>query len=704
MRGVLLGFVGLVALGGCNAILDIKEHELAEGAAGSGAHGGSAGSGAGSGGSAGKPSTGGTAGQTVGGSAGQTMGGSAGKGGSDNPGGEAGVPNGGTSGGGPGPVCGNGKIDGDDICDDGNTKPNDGCDATCQPEDGWTCDATGCDAICGDGLVVGEEAMAGGCDDGNTANGDGCSNCLVDTSYSCSGQPSTCDKTCGNGQVDGAEGCDDGNMMTGDGCTSCAVETGYACDNTLYPSLCADIDECKSGIDDCDAHATCENQIGGFKCTCDDGYTGTGSTCTDVDECAGTNDCDAHATCTNQTGSYQCECDDGYTGTGKQCDDVDECSGTNDCDAHAKCTNQPGTYKCDCNTGYTGTGKQCDDVNECSTTNDCAADATCTNTPAGSYTCTCKPGFAGNGKTCTQNSCNGLSATCGKGANENCCATKAVPGGSNFYRSYDGINHTDMSFPAKVSAFHLDRFEVTVSRFRKFVTAWRGGWRPAEGDGRHVHVNGGNGLLDTSTTGTVYEKGWSPAWDPNITMTDYDIGCGASGTYAQPTWKTNAGTAAEEKRAMNCVSWYEAYAFCIWDGNGFIPSEAEWNIAASGYTDYRDFPWPNGSGLDCSKANFNPGSSCSSPLGPLAVGGTSTGGDAKYGQADMAGNVAEWVLDSYDNYGTPCNDCAPLEDDFLHMFRGGDYTSDSSGIETATRYSGPIANHTTTMGVRCARP
>ena len=49
--------------------------------------------------------------------------------------------------------------------------------------------------------------------------------------------------------------------------------------------------------------------------------------------------------------------------------------------------------------------------------------------------------------------------------------------------------------------------------------------------------------------------------------------------------------------AINCVNWFEAYAFCIWDG-GFLPTEAEWNYAASGGSEQRYYPW---------SASFPPG-------------------------------------------------------------------------------------------------
>lgn len=63
-------------------------------------------------------------------------------------------------------VCGNGRIDSDEACDDGNATSGDSCSATCQGE-------------CGDGVVQYTE----GCDDGNTTADDGCTECGSDLVY-----------------------------------------------------------------------------------------------------------------------------------------------------------------------------------------------------------------------------------------------------------------------------------------------------------------------------------------------------------------------------------------------------------------------------------------------------------------------------------------------------------------------------------------
>ncbi len=60
--------------------------------------------------------------------------------------------------------CGDGILDPDEECDDGNNISCDGCSAICEHEMGFVCGDGGLNTDCG------EE-----CDDGNNEDGDGCS-------------------------------------------------------------------------------------------------------------------------------------------------------------------------------------------------------------------------------------------------------------------------------------------------------------------------------------------------------------------------------------------------------------------------------------------------------------------------------------------------------------------------------------------------
>ena len=44
--------------------------------------------------------------------------------------------------------------------------------------------------------------------------------------------------------------------------------------------LCIDIDECKTGEDNCHTDAECVNEEPGFRCQCKPGYSGDGLSCT----------------------------------------------------------------------------------------------------------------------------------------------------------------------------------------------------------------------------------------------------------------------------------------------------------------------------------------------------------------------------------------------------------------------------------------
>jgi formylglycine-generating enzyme required for sulfatase activity len=263
-------------------------------------------------------------------------------------------------------------------------------------------------------------------------------------------------------------------------------------------------------------------------------------------------------------------------------------------------------------------------------------------------------------------------STCGPSASESCCTSLTVTGGT-FYRSYDGVScdtltqtcFTQQTWPATVSTFRLDRFEVTVGRYRPFAEAIANGWLPAAGAGKHTHLHGGQGLVDSSAVGGIaYESGWDPTWNPalesSVTEPDADH-CATMGYAAFPPTP-----GPDDNQPVACVPWWTAYAFCIWDG-GFLPTEAEWNYAASGGSQQRVYPW-GAEAIDCTYANYDycllgdAGIDWSDSYESV-VGAYSPKGDGLFGQADLEGNVSEWALDYWSNYVTPCVDCAFLQVD-----------------------------------------
>ncbi len=260
-----------------------------------------------------------------------------------------------------------------------------------------------------------------------------------------------------------------------------------------------------------------------------------------------------------------------------------------------------------------------------------------------------------------------------------------------------------------MSGFRLDKYLVTVGRFRQFVNGGAG-HVPASGTGKHTHLNGGMGLAN-SGTGGGYEPGWLAADNGNIAPTNANLACGA----LFETWTNTAGT--QENLPINCVNWYEAAAFCIWDG-GFLPSEAEWEYVAAGGSQELEYPWGSAAvgtacpGTGCEYAIYNcyypngSGTLCTGVANIAPVGNASQG-VARWGQLDMAGEVLEWNLDWYANY-TSCTDCADTTVASGRVVRGGSFNSPSVPLPVQllppTRSGDAFpADRDVHDGFRCAR-
>ncbi|HSY23936.1 MAG TPA: hypothetical protein VK841_17530 [Polyangiaceae bacterium] len=88
---------------------------------------------------------------------------------------------------------------------------------------------------------------------------------------------------------------------------------------------------------------------------------------------------------------------------------------------------------------------------------------------------------------------------------------------------------TAESNPATISSVRIDKYDVTVGRFRQFVSAWNGGYTPPVGSGIHTHLNSGLGLVNSgapsSDAGAAYETGWSTAWNSAIAPTNSNLAC-----------------------------------------------------------------------------------------------------------------------------------------------------------------------------------
>ena len=215
-----------------------------------------------------------------------------------------------------------------------------------------------------------------------------------------------------------------------------------------------------------------------------------------------------------------------------------------------------------------------------------------------------------------------------------------------------------------VNAFYMDTYEVTNAQFKAFVDA-------------------------------------NPPWQKDNIPDKYH-----NGGYLKH-WRGNSYPSGKGNHPVVYVSWYAAMAYAQWVDKR-LPTEAEWEKAASGGLVDKKYSW--GNAIDTSQANYNAGVGNTTSVGIYAPNG--------YGLYDMAGNVWEWCLDAYDDgFYARSQRRNPLAGEItltevmtnyknittLRVLRGGGWFDTARGVRVANRFRAAPTVTADDIGFRCAR-
>ncbi len=209
-----------------------------------------------------------------------------------------------------------------------------------------------------------------------------------------------------------------------------------------------------------------------------------------------------------------------------------------------------------------------------------------------------------------------------------------------------------------LSAYWIDKFEVTSSNFAKFL---------------NENKNEAHRFIEITPSVTVQFE--DNVYQPRKGLENYPV---------------------------NRVSWFGADAYCKWKKKR-LPTEAEWEKAARG-TDQRIFPWgneyPDNSRVTFRRKFKGKGFQVMEPVDGMK------NGISPFGVHHMAGNVWEWVSDWFDSSAYQDEnriDPKGPELGISKVLRGGNWYYKAYYMRTTYRFNERPEIFKVWQGFRCAQ-